>query len=127
MPIRVVLGHLPVLLGDILRATLSDQPDLEVFSDRSRGARVGAIVAFTHADVVITALPSSGRDQLADELLRAHPRLTIVALATNARAGCVYHLKTEVVPLLDVTPGSLLAAVRQAAHRPANDVAQSGA
>lgn len=114
MPIRVVLGHLPALLGDILRATLSEQPDLEVFSDRSSGARVDAIVAFTRADVAIIAQQSSGRDRLADELLRAHPRLTIVALAANARAGCVYHLKTEVVPLLDVTPRSLLAVVRQA-------------
>ena len=113
MPIRVVLGQLPVLLGDILRATLSDHPDLEVFSDRSSGARVGAIVASTDADVAIITLPPTGRDRLADDLLRAHPRLTVVALADNARAGCIYQLKTQVTPLPDVTPGSLLAAVRQ--------------
>lgn len=114
MPIRVVLGQLPALLGDILRATLSEHPDLEVFSDRSSETRVGAIVASTHADVAIIALPPGGRDRLADDLLHAYPRLTIVALAPNARAGCVYQLKTQVTPLLDVTPGSLLAAVREA-------------
>lgn len=114
MPIRVVLGQMPVLLGDILRVTLSEHPDLEVFSDRSSGTRVGAIVASTDADVAIIALPPTARDRLAEDLLRAHPRLTVVALADNARAGCVYRLKTHVTPLLDVTPGSLLAAVRQA-------------
>ena len=114
VPIRVVLGQLPVLLGDILRATLSEHPDLEVFSDRSSETRVGAIVASTDADVAIIALPRTGRDRLADDLLREHPRLTVVALADNARAGCIYQLKTQVTPLIDVTPGSLLAAVRQA-------------
>lgn len=114
VPIRVVLGQLPVLLGDILRATLSEHPDLEVVSDRSSATRVGAIVASTDADVAIISLPPTGRDRLADDLLRAHPRLTVVALTDNARAGCIYQLKTEVTPLLDVTPGSLLAAVRQA-------------
>jgi DNA-binding NarL/FixJ family response regulator len=114
MPVRVVLGQLPVLLGDILRATLSEHPDLEVVSDRSSGTRVAAIVASTDADVAIIALPLAGRDRVADDLLREHPRLTVVALAENARAGCIYQLKTQVTPLVDVTPRSLLAAVRRA-------------
>lgn len=114
-PIRVVLGQLPVLLGDIVRETLSEHPDLEVFGDTSSEAPLSTTVASTDADVAIIGLPASGGLGLADDLLRAHPRLMVVALADNARTACVYQLKTQVTPLRELTPRSLLAAVRQAA------------
>jgi DNA-binding NarL/FixJ family response regulator len=110
-PIRVVLATMPPLLGDIVRATLARDPDVEILVEVASHEAVARALAQSGADVAILGVAPggwSGLSQLLRETLAAYPRLTIITLASDGRSGYVYRMQPRGVVIDDITPRSLV-------------------
>jgi DNA-binding NarL/FixJ family response regulator len=106
---------MPSLLGDIVRETLAGHPDVEVLADVVTPGEIVSAVQRTRANVAVVGISpadSCGLSGLIRELLAEHPRLTIVALASDGRNGCVYQLEPHAVAIADISPRALLQAIR---------------
>ena len=114
-PTRVILGTMPPLLGDIIRATLGRQADVEVAAEVGVHTEIVSAVSDTNAHVAILGIAPDGwstLSQLLGELLGHHPRLTIIAIASDGRSGYVYRLLPRTTAIDDVSPSSLVQAIR---------------
>ena len=114
-PTRVVLGTMPPLLGDIVRETLARHEDVEVLADVETPSEVAAAVDRTSADVAVLGMSASGaRDTtvLMQSLLTNHPRLTVIALASDGRSGYVCQLEPRTIAIDDISPSALVDAIR---------------
>lgn len=110
-PIRVVLATMPPLLGDIVRATLARDTDLEILAEVATRDAIARAVDQTDADVTVLGVAPaewSGLSHLLRELLAAHPRLAIITLASDGRSGYVYRMQPRSVVIDDLTPRSLV-------------------
>lgn len=119
-PIGVVLGSMPSLLGDIVRATLADHPDLALVAEVDEREEISAALERTGAHVAVVAIAGENalgeRDVFPGQLLAAHPRVRLITMTVDGRAGCIYRLETREEPIDEITPQSLIAAVRGAGH-----------
>ncbi len=116
-PIRVVLATMPALLGDIVRDTLAaNHDDVAILAEVETRGEIASAVRRTDADVAVLGVAS--QDDLSDflgSLLADHPRLAVIALASDGRNGCVYRLKPISSAIEDVSPASLMQAIRATA------------
>ena len=109
--IRVVLATMPPLLGDIVRATLARDPDVEILAEVASRDAIARTVARFDPDVAILGVSAgewSALSHLLRETLEAHPRLAIIALASDGRSGYVYRMQPRGVVIDDITPRSLV-------------------
>jgi hypothetical protein len=115
-PIRVVLGTMPTLLGDIVRETLACHPDFEVLAEVAERGEISPAVQRTGADVAVVAIKPrdrpSDRRSLPGELLAAHPQLRLIALTSDGRTGYVYELEPREDAIVEISPQLLLDAIR---------------
>jgi DNA-binding NarL/FixJ family response regulator len=111
---------MPPLLGDIVRETLIRQTDLEVLAEVGTRGEIESAVTSVGADVAILGI-APGDWATLDGLLRAlftsHPRLRVIALASDGRSGYVYQLEPRTVAIADVSPTSLVQTIRTMAQK----------
>ena len=80
--IRVLVANRPRLMRDLVRATISDQPDIEVLTEIEDDSKLAEIVAELKPDFVIIALDSPDqRPAICDYLLAHHPLIKVLAVA----------------------------------------------
>lgn len=114
-PIRVVLATMPPLLGDIVRATLARDPDVEILAEVATRDAIRRAVDQSDPDVTVLGVSPgewSGLSHLVRDMLAAHPRLTVIALAIDGRSGYVYRMQPRGVVIDDITPRSLVRVIR---------------
>jgi DNA-binding NarL/FixJ family response regulator len=82
--IRVLVANRPRLMRELVLATLSDQPDIEVLGEVLDDSDIARIVAESQPDFVIIALDKPDeRPAICDHLLVHHPRVKVLALAAE--------------------------------------------
>ena len=82
--IRVLVANRPRLMRDLVRATISDQPDIEVLAEIEDDSKIAEIVAELKPDFVIVALDSPDeRPAICDYLLTHHPHIKVLAVAAE--------------------------------------------
>ena len=82
--IRVLVANRPRLMRELVLATISEQPDIEVIGEIRDDAEIASVVAEVHPDFVIMALGKlDERPALCTDLMRQFPQLRIVALASE--------------------------------------------
>jgi DNA-binding NarL/FixJ family response regulator len=89
--IRVLVANRPRLMRELLLATISDQPDIEIVGEVQDESGVGGAVDQTHPDFLIVALER--RDRLPDfcqAVLRNHPQIKIIAIASDRNSTVFY-------------------------------------
>ena len=89
-PIRVLVANRPRLMRDIVLATISDQPDIEIVGEVNDEQEMAKAVEETRPDFVIVAL--RGGDKLPDvcySILERHPQMRIIAIASD-RASTLF-------------------------------------
>ena len=104
---RVLLASLPPLLRDVLSEALSEQSDMAVVV----GAPGAVLLTVVHAlspDVVLTQASSDDAHDLAREL----GTIGLVAIDPDSRHALVFARGPEAVLLSDVSPTTILAAIR---------------
>jgi DNA-binding NarL/FixJ family response regulator len=80
--IRVLVANRPRLMRELILATISEQPDIEVIGEIKNPSEIVAAVAERHPHFVIIAMDKIGeRPAICDELLTRYPQVKIVALA----------------------------------------------
>jgi DNA-binding NarL/FixJ family response regulator len=89
--IRVLVANKPRLMRELVLATISDQPDIEVVGHIQNDAEIEAEVQRTHPDFLIVTLEDSDRlPQDCRILLEQHPHLKVIAIAPNRDSTICY-------------------------------------
>jgi DNA-binding NarL/FixJ family response regulator len=80
--IRVLVANRPRLMRDLVLATISDQPDIEVLGALEDDSQIAQAVAESQPDFVIVALDRPDeRPPICDYLLTHHPMVKVLAVA----------------------------------------------
>ncbi|HEX3106208.1 MAG TPA: hypothetical protein VHQ22_17335 [Terriglobales bacterium] len=80
--IRVLVANRPRLMRDVVLATISEQPDIEVLGELEDDSEIAQAVADSQPDFVIIALDKPGeRPPVCDYLLLHYPSVKVLAVA----------------------------------------------
>ena len=81
---RILVANSPKLMRDVILAALADQPDIEIVGEVSDEAEIAQQVQTTLPDLLVIALEQSERrPAICDRILREHPELRIIAVASR--------------------------------------------
>jgi DNA-binding NarL/FixJ family response regulator len=82
--IRVLVANRPRLLREMVIATISDQPDIEIVGEIQDESAIGSAVELTRPDFLIVALERHNRlPGFCKSILEDHPRIKIIAIAPD--------------------------------------------
>jgi DNA-binding NarL/FixJ family response regulator len=89
--IRVLVANRPRLMRDLVLATISDQPDIEVLGEIADDSRIAQVVAESHPHFVIIALDRPDeRPPICDYLLEHHPLVKVLAVAPEQNSSIFF-------------------------------------
>ena len=90
--IRILVANRPRLMRELLLATLADRPGIEIVGEVSNEAEIPASVKRTAPDLLVISLDDLGeRPRICDTVLRAHPDVRIIAVASeHNRSVCCW-------------------------------------
>jgi DNA-binding NarL/FixJ family response regulator len=90
-PIRILVANRPKLMRELILATLSDEPGIELVGEVSDEAEIRQRVRQTSPDLLVIALDEPGkRPDICDTLLRDQPGLRIIAVASQQNCSVFY-------------------------------------
>jgi hypothetical protein len=116
-PIRIILADMPRKLHDIIEAVLAPHGDLRIVARLVRRDALPFVVSSTGAEVVILGLYGAEPPSALDELLYEFPKIKVLATTGDGRGTYVRELRPNEIALGDLSPQSLLDAIR-AVHPP---------
>jgi DNA-binding NarL/FixJ family response regulator len=111
---RVLLTGLPPLLKDILSEALAGEPDIAIVA-AAPGAGLGTLVRALSPDVVLAQAPRDVAADIARDLGSSEPAVGLVAIDPDSRHAYVYGPGEAPVVLSDVSPTTIIMAVRSVA------------
>src|SRR4029077_1374123 len=89
--IRILVATRPRLMRELLLATLADRPDIEIVGEVSNESEIPASVKKTAPDLLVISLDQLGqRPGICDQVLRTHPELRIIAVASEHNHSVCY-------------------------------------
>jgi two-component system response regulator DesR len=118
--IRVLLAGMPRMLRDVFTLVLADQPDMEVVGELTDLLDLLLAARYTHSDVAILGLRDAEFPGICTHLLAEYPHIKILGVTRDGRRAFVYALRPSKVPVGEVSPDGLLAAIREAVRADEN-------
>jgi DNA-binding NarL/FixJ family response regulator len=109
---RIILVGLPRMLRDIIGELVRTEPDLSIVGEYGDSGEALEVIERAQADVVITAVDERARPS-APVLLRRHPALRVLAVSADGTEGYLYELRPIERMLGEVSPRTLLSAIRR--------------
>jgi DNA-binding NarL/FixJ family response regulator len=89
--IRVLVANRPRVMRELLLATLADRADIEIVGEVLNETEIPASVKRTAPDLLVISLDELGqRPRICDTVLRAHPDLRIIAVASEHNRSVCY-------------------------------------
>ncbi len=89
--IRVLVANRPRLMRELVLATISDQPDIEIVGQIQDDTEIEQAVRETRPDFLIASLDDSDRlPHTCRILLEQHPHLKVIAIAPNRESTMCY-------------------------------------
>jgi chemotaxis response regulator CheB len=89
--IRILVANRPKLMRELILATLADEPGIEVVGEVLDEAEIRDRVHQTLPDLLVIALDEPAkRPDICDTLLRDHPGLRIIAVASQQNCSVFY-------------------------------------
>lgn len=89
--IRVLVANRPKLMRELILSTLGDEPGIEIVGEVTDEADIVEKVRQVSPDLLVIELDEpSQRPQLCDVLLRDHPELRIIAVASRQNCSVFY-------------------------------------
>jgi chemotaxis response regulator CheB len=89
--IRILVANQPKLMRELILATLAEEPGVEIVGEVSDEKDIRQSVRDTTPDVLVIALDEPAkRPDLCDTLLRDHPGLRIIAVASQQNYSVFY-------------------------------------
>lgn len=117
---------MPRMLLDIVTGVLRALDDMEVVDCGETPADPVQTATRTAADLVILGCQEDELTQVGDRLLEVNPRIKVLAVEADGRRAFLYELRPHKVPLGEVSPQTLVRAIRQAFGTPDPEGVQSG-
>jgi DNA-binding NarL/FixJ family response regulator len=115
--IRILLVEMAEMLNEIVRATISTEPDMTIVDGSGRGDDdIAAYTRRRRIDIVI--YPAGNADFAGDKLvamLKANPRLALLAIDGLRDEGTLHHLVPAHDAIDRLAHSSLTAAIRAGA------------
>lgn len=95
--IKVVVANRPRLMRDLVLATISDQPDIEIVAVSDDEAALLEILERERPEFIIISLTQSDdRPRICDELLERFPHLRVLALAAERDSSIFYWVSLDI-------------------------------
>jgi DNA-binding NarL/FixJ family response regulator len=89
--VRVLVANRPRLMRELVAATISDQPDIEVVGEVEDESGIETALEATHPDFLIVALDGHDRlPELCQSILHRHPAIKIIAIAPDRNMSVFY-------------------------------------
>lgn len=113
-PVRVLVANRPKIMRELILETLAEQPDVEIVGEVSDDNEILGQVQQTSPDLLVIALEQPGRQpRICETVLREHPGLRIIAVASGQNRT-VYYWASFDIHSNDIEPSEegFLAAVR---------------
>ena len=113
--VRVLVANRPRLMRELVMATISDQPDIEVVGEVSDGGDLTEMVEQAQPDVLILSMDE--REKRLGQcgfLLGRYPGMRILALAPEQNTGIFYWAIVDIrTKPLESSEAGILEAVRE--------------
>jgi DNA-binding NarL/FixJ family response regulator len=113
--VRVLIANRPRLMRELVMATISDQPDIEVVGEVSDVGDLTEMVEQVQPDVLILSMdePEKRLGQCGF-LLGRYPQMRILALAPEQNVGILYWAIVDIrTKPLESSEAGILSAVRE--------------
>jgi chemotaxis response regulator CheB len=89
--IRVLVANRPRLIRELVTATISDQPDIEVVGEVQQEMELESVVERHRPDVLIVALERTMQLPTAYQaVLRVYPQMRMIAISTDRNNSMFY-------------------------------------
>ena len=95
--VRVLVANRPRLMREMVIATISDQPDIDIVGEVTKESELNDMVEQTQPDVLIVALEEPEKPLgKCGFLLGRYPRMRILALAPEKNRGIYYWAMVDI-------------------------------
>jgi DNA-binding NarL/FixJ family response regulator len=113
-PIRVLVANKPRLIRELVSATISDQPDIEVVGEIQQETEMENAVEQTQPDVLIVALDRSDRlPESCELILLKHPQMRVIAIAPDRNSSMFYRARFHIESSeIEASEAGVLGAIR---------------
>jgi DNA-binding NarL/FixJ family response regulator len=115
--IRILVANRPKLMRELILSTLAEQPGIEIVGEVANDTEIHDRVEQTLPDLLVISLDEPGkRPVICDTILRDHPEVRIIALASGDNRSIGYWASFD-IHSNDIEPSEagILKAVRQMA------------
>jgi DNA-binding NarL/FixJ family response regulator len=90
-PIRVLVANRPRLIRELVMATISDQPDIEIVGEVEHESELDMAVERAQPDFVIVALDKFNHlPKVCQSVLEHYPQMRVIAIAANRNCSMFY-------------------------------------
>jgi len=119
---RVLVANHPKLMRDVIVATFAGQPGIEIIGEVSDEAEILNQVHATLPDLLVIALDESEeRPAICDRLLREHPTLRTIAVASRKDRTLCYWASFNIhCADIETSAAGILNAVQRPAENASN-------
>jgi DNA-binding NarL/FixJ family response regulator len=113
--VRVLVANRPRLMRELVIATISDQPDIEIVGEVADERDLTEVVEQVQPDVLILAMNEHEKSLgLCGFLLGRYPQMRILALAPEQNRGIFYWAFVDIrTKALESSEAGILSAVRE--------------
>jgi chemotaxis response regulator CheB len=120
--IRVLVANRPRLMRDLVLATITDQPDIEVLGEVENESDIRSAIQRTQPDCLIIALDRPNeRPLLCDALLREYPEMKILAVSASEDSSMFFWASLNIHEhQVEASEQGVLTALRGASPKGAN-------
>jgi chemotaxis response regulator CheB len=115
---RILVANRPRLMREVILATLSDQPGIEIVGEVSDETQILPQVEATLPDLLVIGLDEpENRPAICDLVLREHPAVRILAIASRKDRTICYWASFDIhSDDVEASTDGILSAVRNAPH-----------
>lgn len=112
--IRVLVANRPRLIRELIMATISDQPDIEIVGEVTDESEIEMAIERTHPDFLIIALEQPDRlPGICLTTLRSHPEMRVIAIAADRDRLMFYSASLQIQSdQLEASEASVLSVLR---------------
>jgi len=112
-PLRVAVAAQPRLIRELMLETVRTQSDIEIVADIQNEADIERLVEECKPDFLIITSELDLHPPFSDALLRRHPAMKILALATDHNRGLLLWASIEIQATpVETSEAGILAALR---------------
>ena len=113
-PIRVLVANRPRLIRELVMATISDQPDIEIVGEIQEETDLEHAVEETRPDFLIVALErSNSLPDICKNILRNHPQMRVIAIAADRNSSMFYWTSLSIESnQIEASEAGVLSAIR---------------